>query len=107
MINQQQGTGISERVVYGAVTFLVIKYGSKFGFSADDAAWLAGGLLAFGGGAVGWYRNRPVALLNRASTVVPENAKLVITPTLAATHVEKVEVRDLANAANGKDEARA
>jgi hypothetical protein len=46
------------------------------------------------------------ALLSRAGNAIPKNAELVITTTSSATHDEKIEARELANAASDKVIAR-
>lgn len=105
-MNKQQGGGIIERVVYGLVTILVVRYGTNLGLSESDVAWLAGGIITALGGGYEWYRNRPSVLLSTAATVLPSNNKLVITPTAEATPLEKVEARNLANASSDKVEAK-
>lgn len=91
-MNKDQGGGIIERVVYGVITFLVLRFGSKIGLTADDAAWLGGGTIALAGGAWAWWHNRPVAVLNRAADALPDNAKLVMRTAINATPAEKAEV---------------
>jgi len=101
-VNRDQGTGIVDRLVYAAVTTMVVRYGPRFGFTTEDVAWLAGGIIAGGGSVMEWYRSRPVNLLNRAAAVIPENAALVISTPAAAPVAEKSAARDLANAASDK-----
>jgi len=101
-MNKDQGGGIIERVIYGAILFLVMKFGARFGLSSEDAAWIAGGGVALAGGAYAWYHNRPVAVMNRAGNAIPENTKLVIIPTAAASHDEKQEAKELAKASSDK-----
>lgn len=101
-MNKDQGSGVIERFIYGAVVFLVMRYGAKFGISGDAADWFAGGAVAAVGGAWAWWKNRPVSVLNRAGAAIPENTKLVIVPTAEATHVERREAVELANAASDK-----
>lgn len=101
-MNKDQGGGIVERVIYGAILFLVMKFGGKFGLSSDDAAWIAGGGVALAGGAYAWYHNRPVAVMNRAGNAIPNNTELVIVPTAAATRSEKHEANELAKASSEK-----
>lgn len=91
-MNKDQGGGIIERMVYGAITFLVLRYGSTLGLTADDAAWLGGGAIALGGGAWAWWHNRPVSILNRASEALPDNTKLIMRTAINATSAEKAEV---------------
>ena len=101
-MNKDQGTGIIERALYGAVVFLVARYGGKFGLTGEDAAWMAGGAVALAGGAWAWWRNRPVSVLNRAADAIPQDAKLVITTLPDASHADKLEAGKLASAANDK-----
>lgn len=101
-MNKDQGSGIIERIVYGTLTFLVLRYGAKFGLTPDDAAWLGGGAIALGGGVWAWWHNRPVSVLNRASEVIPTGAKLVIATPVDATITERMDAHQLADAANPK-----
>ena len=101
-MNKDQGTGILERVVYGAAMYAVMTFGQRFGLSPDDAAWVAGGAVALVGGVWGWWHNRPVSVLNRAAAAIPQEAKLVITTLPDASHADKLEAGKLASAANDK-----
>lgn len=101
-MNRDQGTGIIERIIYGLVSFVVLRYGAKLGLTPDDAAWLAGGAIALFGGAYGWWHNRPVSVLNRAGDAIPPMAKLVIETVPSAPHAQRVEAAQLANAASDK-----
>lgn len=101
-MNKDQGSGIIERVVYGAVSFVVLRYGSKLGLTPDDAAWISGGAIALFGGAWAWWHNRPVSVLNRAGEAIPKEAKLVITATPGASVADRREVAQLGTATSGK-----
>lgn len=105
-MNKDQGSGIIERVVYGAVSFMVLRYGGKLGLTPDDAAWLAGGAIALFGGAWAWWHNRPVAVLNRAGEAIPKDAKLVIDIPPHVSTAERNEAEKLANMASEKVVAR-
>lgn len=101
-MNKDQGTGIIERALYGVISVLLIKYGAMFGLTTDDAAWLAGGAIALGGGVIAFVRNRPVSVLNRAADAIPDNTKLVIAIPPNASSIEKEEAKSLATAASDK-----
>lgn len=101
-MNKDQAGGIIERAIYGVVTFVVIRYGARLGLTADDAAWIAGGLVTLAGGTWAWLHNRPVSVLNRAGDAIPKNAELVIAPKPNATPAERREVVQLALAASDK-----
>lgn len=101
-MNKDQGGGVIERVIYGAILYVVMKYGASWGLSADDAAWIAGGGVALAGGAYGWYHNRPASVLNRAANAIPDKAQLVITTAPSASAADRIDAHDLASTANDK-----
>jgi hypothetical protein len=101
-MNKDQGYGMIERALYGAIMLVAMKFVAKGYISADDAAWIAaGGVTAFGG-VYAWWHNRPVSVLNRAGAAVPDTARLVILPTAAASHDEKQAAAALAKATGDK-----
>lgn len=105
-MDKNQTMGMVERFVYGAVVYLVIKFGASYGMGPDEAAWIAGGVLALGGGAYSWWHNRPNNVLNRAGNAVPKNVDLVMTPTSRASAGERAEVFELARNTNDKITAK-
>lgn len=102
MISKVQGVGITERLLYGAVGFLVMKFGARWGLSPDDVPWIVGGGIALVGGTRAWWVNRPTILLNDAASSAPKNSQLAIIPMAAASNVERAEMRALADASNEK-----
>lgn len=101
-MNKVMGIGIAERLIYGCVTFLVVRYGGRFGLTTEDAAWIAGGGITLVGGVRAWLINRPQKLLTDAAAQLPENAKLVITTDNNASRAERTEAHALANASSDK-----
>lgn len=101
-MNKDQGSGIIERVIYGAIFWVAMRAVAKGWIDQTMAEYIAtGGVMLFGG-AWGWWHNRPVSVLNRAGEAIPQNAKLVIATTAAASPVENIEAHALANAASDK-----
>lgn len=102
MINKDQGTGIAERILYGAILAIAMRLVDKGIISADMATYIAAGGVSLAGAAWAWWINRPTALLNAAAATVPDNAVLAITTTPGASHAERVAAHQLANAASDK-----
>lgn len=101
-MNKDQGGGILERMIYGAILYVVMKYGPRFGFSSEDAAWIAGGGVAAVGSIYAWIHNRPASVLSRAGDTLPDSAHLVITTNSFASAADKAEVHALADSASSK-----
>ena len=105
-MNQAMGIGITERLVYGVVAFLIGRYGEKLGLSQADSAWLAGGLITLVGGARAWYVNRPEKILDSAAAQIPNNAKLVVQISPNSSSTDQKAVQDLGAATGPKVEAK-
>lgn len=85
-MNKEQGTGIAERVAYGAVLFLCMKLVSAGYIDAEMAAYIASGAVAAAGSAWAWWRNRPISLLQSAASVVGTDGQktvVIASPELA------------------------
>lgn len=102
MLNKDQSTGISERLLYGGLLFVAMKLVALGYLEADMAPYVAAGGVALAGGAYAWWINRPGSLLSAAGNALPKNAELVITTTPGASPLEKAEVRELAASASDK-----
>jgi hypothetical protein len=101
-MNKDQAGGIFERMIYGGILFVVLRYGPRLGLTSDDAAWIAGGGVTLVFGVWAWLHNRPVSVLNRAAEAIPQNAELAIVTGAHATSTEKFQAVQLANAASDK-----
>lgn len=107
VLNKDQGNGILERAMYGAFTAFAMKLVAWGWFTADEAPWIAGGLMTAAGGAYAWWHNRPAKVLDRAADALPRNNVLVVTPTPEASHADKQEAKTLADSAGPKVIAKA
>lgn len=101
-MNKDQGYGIIERVIYGAVLWLGMKLVAAGYIDADTAAYIAAGAVTAVGSAYAWWHNRPVSVINRAADALPRNSVLVITPTPNASAADKSDAHELATAASDK-----
>lgn len=98
-MNRDMTTGVSERVLYGALLALAAK-GVSFGWwSSDMAAYIAGGGVTLLGGVYAWWINRPGKLMDAAAAQMPKNAKLVITTQDTASWQDKEAAHQLAGSA--------
>lgn len=105
-MTKDQTTGVAERVLYGVLIGLFAKGVAWGWYDADMAAYLASGGVMFVGGAYAWWINRPVALLNAATNVVPDSSRLVIETPKTAPAEQKAAAQALATAANDKVTAK-
>lgn len=105
-MNKDQAGGIVERLIYGAVLYLVMRYGPQFGLTAEDGAWLAGGAVAAVGGIYAFIHNRPVSMLNRTAAALPDSARLVIETSATAPRADRQEAVRLAVATVDKVTAK-
>jgi hypothetical protein len=101
-MTKDQGTGIVERLMYGAILALAMKFVGWGWLDPDMAPYIAAGGVGLAGGAWAWWINRPGALLTAAGNQLPQSAHLAITTSPSASALEKTEVRDLANSASDK-----
>lgn len=106
MLSKDQSYGITERILYGVILFVAMKFVERGYMTADMAAYVAAGGVAAAGSVWAWLINRPGSLLTAAGNQLPKNSTLVITTTPAASPVEKVEARALADSASAKVEAK-
>jgi disulfide bond formation protein DsbB len=79
-ITYDQIRGPIERVLYIGFGFLA---GKQLISSAEVANYvtLAAAIIA---AFLGWYQNRPVAVMEKAAALDPQNTKIVTTPSMAA-----------------------
>lgn len=101
-MNKDQTTGIIERVIYGVLLGFFMNGVKRGWYDAEMAGYLAGGVVAFVGGAYAWWINRPAALMNAATNQIPDNARLVIETKRNAPADDKDAACALAEAANEK-----
>ncbi len=94
-----QITGITERVIYGAIIATTAKLVEKGYLTSDMQVYIAGGGVAAIGSVWAWWNNRPARLMDRAAAQLPDNSKLVITTPVAAPAHEKDAADELANSA--------
>lgn len=105
-MNTDRVTGILERIIYGLLLGVAMKFVAWGWLDAEMAPYIAAGGVGFVGAAWAWWINRPSALMTAAGNQLPENSKLVIQSTPAASSVERQEARDLANASSAKVTAK-
>lgn len=106
-MTKDQTTGVFERWLYAAIAFLAARAAARGWIDPSMVDYIAGGGVALVGSLWAWWINRPVALLNAAGNVVPENARLVIETKPQATGEERTAAIKLATAANDKVTAKA
>lgn len=97
-----QSVGVSERVLYGAVIFATAKLVQNNYITADMQAYIAAGIVTFGGGAVAWWQNRPARIIDRAAAQLPDKTKLVIETAPDAPSKVKDIVHELVQATSEK-----
>jgi hypothetical protein len=81
-LNGSQATGMVERLIYGAALAAAMRLAQKGYITADEAPWIAGGVVGAVGSAFAWWRNRPVALALAAASISPDT-KIVTSPAVA------------------------
>lgn len=69
LASRDQTTGIIERVIYGMVMFGLSKLVARGYIDGEMAAYIAGGVVTFAGGAYAWWINRPNALVAAVSNI--------------------------------------
>lgn len=102
MLSKNQGSGVAERMLYGAITFLAARAASRGWIDPSMVEYVAAGAVMLVGSAWAWWINRPSALLSAAGNQLPKNAELVITTTPQASYDERKVAHELANAASEK-----
>lgn len=102
MPNTDMATGITERMIYGAIIAGTAKLVGNGYMTADMQMYVAGGGVAAFGSVYAWWNNRPGRLLDRAAAQLPPSAQLVIATTLDAPRQEKDAANELASAAGDK-----
>lgn len=105
-MNKDQGKGIVERLLYGAILFVAMKFVAWGYIDAEMAAYIAAGGVAAAGAGWAWWNNRPSSLLTRAGDALPKNVDLVLTPNPGATSTDRKEAHALADAASDKVTAK-
>ncbi len=101
-MTKDQGYGIIERLLYGAILWVAMKFVAKGYIDTEMAAYIAAGGVAAAGSIYAWVHNAPGSLLTRASAPLPVDAKLVITTAPGASPAVKQEARALADSAGDK-----
>lgn len=99
-MNSDQAKAMFERILYGVLMFGLMKLVAKGYISADDAGWIAGGIVSGLGAVWAWWKSRPATLLNRAQTVLPTDTKLDVVPAPAASVADLNRIASITNAAN-------
>lgn len=107
MLNVDQGKGIAEGALYGAILLVAMKFVARGYIDADMAAYIAAGGVAAARSVRAWWNGRPSELLSRAGEQIPKNTELVITPLPSASHADKQEAVALAESASDKVKAKA
>lgn len=102
MIISDRITGPGERILYGIFFAITIKFSEWGWMTPDMAAYVALGAVSGAGAIYAWIINSPSWLAWSASHAAPKNSTLVITPTPAATRVEKAEMQAMADASGDK-----
>lgn len=97
-MTNDQGTGVVERVIYGAILAALMKLVAKGWLSADMAPYLAGGAVMALGGLYAFWINRPKAIV-QAARALPDVKGVVTNNT--------IEGRALAASIPGTDVAAA
>lgn len=102
MINTDRITGPVERILYGIFFAILMKFSEWGWITPDMAVYGALGAVSGIGAVYAWVINSPSWLAWSASHAAPKNSVLVITPTPAATRVEKQEMEAMADASGNK-----
>lgn len=82
IVTKDQASGITERLLYAGATAVAMKLVSHGWISADDATWVATGIIGAVGGAYAWWVTKPSNILLAASNL--KGTTVVTTPDLAA-----------------------